>query len=254
MDWVTLLIIPVVVIVVGLLIEYYVIQPIKQAKEIPLPTRVTRDWENAIRKAVKHFKAQQSGFENEGLFNSKKDDSKTVKVEECTVYRGKASLIVSTSYVAVSGNYLSLNPKDTQYWNVTNKYRLEIDRTGDILKSNKVDSQQIPIGGDIPPMKLSVHNIQARTSEVINGVVKVFINFDIQNEGQAGKTCPQIEYPVVFMSKNKYEPTPHFANVKQLDVAALSTVKFTWEEEFNFIDVPLVTDTSKIKVRLKPCP
>lgn len=112
MDWVTLLIIPVIVVVIGLLIEYYVIQPIKQAKEIPLPTRVTRDWENAIRKAVKHFKAQQSGFENEGLFNSKKDDSKTVKVEECTVYRGKATLIVSISYVAVSGNYLSLNPKE----------------------------------------------------------------------------------------------------------------------------------------------
>jgi hypothetical protein len=65
MDWLTILIFPVVVVVIGLLIEYFVIQPIKKAKEIPLPTNVNRDWANAIRKAVKNFRDQQSGFEFE---------------------------------------------------------------------------------------------------------------------------------------------------------------------------------------------
>jgi hypothetical protein len=233
MDWLTVLIIPIVVVVIGLLIEYYVIQPIKQAKAIPLPTNINRDWANAIRKAVRNFKAQQSGFENEGLFNTKKDDSKTIKVDECRVYRGKASLIVSVSYIGVSGNYLSFNPKDTRYWNVTKKYRLEVDRTGDILKSTEVDTQQTPIGGDVPPTKLSVSNIKSSTSKVTNGTVTVFIDFDIKNEGQAGSTCPQIEYPVVLMSKGKYEPSPHISNMKKVGLMWAQR----WNSENGFLMV-----------------
>lgn len=254
MNWLTLLIIPIVVGVIVVLIEYYIIQPIKQSKEIPLPGHVNRDWGNGIRKAVKHFKDQQSGFENEGLFNNKKDDSKTFKVEECTVYRGKAILIISVSYVGVSGDYISINSKDKRYWNVTKKYRLEVDRIGDILKSNEVDSQQTPIGGDVPPTKLSVQNIKASTGKVTNGVVKVFITYDIKNEGRAGKTCPQIEYPVVLMSKSKYEPAPHIANMKQVEIPALSVVTYKYEESFSFMDFPVINDLSKIKIRLKPCP
>jgi hypothetical protein len=163
----------------------------------------------------------------------------------------KLSRTSETSKVALN---LSFNAKDTQYWNITKKYRLEVDRIGDILKSAEVDSQQTPIGGDIPPTKLSVSNIKSSTSKVANGVVKVFVTFDIKNEGQAGNICPQIEYPVVLMSKSKYEPAPHIVNMKKVDIPALSTATFKYEESFNFIDVPIINDTSKITIRLKACP
>lgn len=253
MNWLTLLIIPVIVGVIVVLIEYYIIQPIKQSKEIPLPIHLNRGWGNGIRKAVKQFKAQQSGFENEGFFNTKKDNSTTFMVEKCTVYRGKAILVISVSYIGVSGDYISLNSKDKRYWNITKKYQLEVDRTGDILKSSEIDFQQTPIGGEIPPTKLSVQNIKSSTGKVSNGTVKVFISFEIKNEGQAGKICPQIEYPIVLMSKRKYEPAPHIANMKQVEIPALSTILYKYEENFNFMDVPVISDLSKIKVRLKSC-
>ena len=131
----TALIFPAIAIAIGLLLEYFGMQPLKNAILIPRSSTMSRNWATAMRKAVKQFKAEQTGYN----WNRWLSNKNNITIEEWEVGRGQAILTLAVSKQQPSAE----NPIPgmvifTTERRIIAKYQLVIDRTGDILKMRSV--------------------------------------------------------------------------------------------------------------------
>ncbi len=118
---------PFVLLLVGLLVEYWVIQPIRNSQEYKDVSKENRrDWATATTRAIKRFRRQQPHYK--GLFRRK-----NIKIEATEVKRGYAII-----WIAVSKSQFFRNRSDNTS-EVEERFELTIDRTGDILRVKSLD-------------------------------------------------------------------------------------------------------------------
>jgi hypothetical protein len=130
----TLVISPVTVIVIGLVIEYWVIQPLKGRKDSSAQPLVTnRDWATAQKKAIEQFKSERPEYR----WNNSVGE--TIRTERFDGLRGQGTLQIAVwTNRAAQGAYLE--PA------VIERHKFVIDRTGDI-----VGREAIPVQRPKPP-------------------------------------------------------------------------------------------------------
>ena len=91
----TFLIIPIVIGVIMLVIEYWVIQPMRVANDHSLSLltgSANRDWSTAMKTAVKRFRANRGNY----LFSL---ISEHFKIEEAHIEKGRATLTLKCSLI-----------------------------------------------------------------------------------------------------------------------------------------------------------
>jgi hypothetical protein len=139
-DLATLVVFPVVVGVIILIVEYFVIQPIRKAKavSIPHPSSISRDWMTAIKNGVRKFKTQQSGY----VWSWWSRDRHSISIEEWSIEKGRATvtLTVSGKQSVVENPIPGVISFGTTQ-RIIARYQLSIDRTGDILKMISIPIQ-----------------------------------------------------------------------------------------------------------------
>ena len=256
-----LILLPVVVIVIGLIIEYWVIQPIRKKSEVAIPSSpmISKGWATAIRRGIKQFKVQQTGY----IWHWWSRNRNTITIEAWKIEKGCATLTL-----AVSGEYKTVEtpvPGVIQFvtkQRVAGVYELIIDRTGDILRMDSLPFTSVQSSTspnlsqeDLPETKLTIKNRKRPVVEKKNGEVKVIIEFDVENSGKVGKACPYVEFQVVTIGKDgKLAPQPFRSEPESYDIPALTIVPFRLKYSFHSPDWPLVGPSDKVRVELFPYP
>jgi hypothetical protein len=249
--------IPVIGIVIGLIIEYFIIQPIKKATEraIPSSPSISKDWSTAMKKAIGQFRSQYYGHIGQWLPRP----HESVTIDEWDIEKGRATLTL-----AINKMLETFEPGILGFFRIPRviaKHKLTIDRTGDILeiKSIPVDLSQTGYSSRTPPsplreMTLTIKNWQARREKVNNGVNAV-IEFEVENSGKAGKICPYIEFEVVTTELDgNYTPKKWHTKPKPVDIPALCVKPFRYSLFFQSPDLPLVEPPHEVKIELRTYP
>src|SRR3972149_4862465 len=136
-DLATLILIPVAVVVIGLIIEYWIIQPIRKRTEIAIPSSrsINKDWAIAIRRAIRQFKAQPSDY-NWKWWSPGRN---RLIIEAWKIEKGQATLTVAVS--EKQDTVAKPVPGIIQFVTVKRiiaRYELIIDRIGEVLKVNSI--------------------------------------------------------------------------------------------------------------------
>jgi len=112
---------PIIVLIIGLVIEYWVIQPIKISHEFRnLPERNRRDWITATSIAIKALRKKQPDYN--GILRRR-----NIQIEEKEVKHGHAIIKIGISEKRYIWENITSDPQIIQ------RVELIIDRTGDIL-------------------------------------------------------------------------------------------------------------------------
>jgi hypothetical protein len=264
-DLSTVIVFPLLVAVAALILEYWVIKPLRKKHEVALPTSsqpVSRDWATAVKRAIKQFKAQQSGYNWRWWLWWLKDQN-TVTIEDLDPGRGKATLILAVSKSQPSAE----NPVPgvltlTTEHRVVARYQIVIDRTGDILKIDslpvkiaRTGSSPVQYQDELPTTTLVIKNRRKPLVENIGNEVRVTIEFDVENSGRAGKVCPYIEFRIVTTrGDGRYTPKTFRSDPMAFDIPALCIKPFSLKFRFPLPDAPLVKSSKYVKVELYRCP
>ena len=125
---ISLLFWPLVVGLLLLLIEYFIIQPIRKRIEPSPPRGVSSTWQTAMRKAIRSFKENQIGSWN--LWTKKK-----VTIEGWSIQRGYAILVLAVwNEIHTAEQPIPAVAQFVKKSVIVAKYELTIDRTGEILR------------------------------------------------------------------------------------------------------------------------
>jgi|GEM_PF-4512398 hypothetical protein len=247
---------PVIVGIIILIVEYFVIQPLRKANEVSIPPSVGRDWATAIKTAVKKFKAQQSGY----IWLWFLPNRNTITLDEWNIQKGQATIMLSV--------YRKIETWETPVPGLAHRvtvpqliarYELLIDRTGDIRRLNSVVittnsqsnySQQLK--NSLPPTTLEIKNRSVKTEKIPKDGIKILVEFDVVNSGKLGKVCPYMEYKVINTIRGDNRSV-HSAP-KSYAIEALGTIHFRFEKVFYPPDLPLADSIEKVKIEIYPCP
>jgi hypothetical protein len=255
----TLLIIPVIVVVIGLIIEYWIIQPLRRAKFSLISNKpISRDWMSAIKKAVKEFRRCRG----EAVFFLSKE---RIKVEQVHIEKGRATLTLAVMpkssplfYGSVSWmfNLMGIFPR------MIGKYEVTIDRTGDILKIDSLPIEESgrygePFLGRVAqdskprPKGIFLKEVKKPITEVTHEGLKVRIEFVVENWGEATKIYPHVEYKVAEFRAGKYEGRVVQSPVSwEVDLQARSTTPIAFDAVFDAMTILLTKPPNKVKVKL----
>jgi hypothetical protein len=130
-DFWTVLGIPVILVITSLILEYWIIQPIRSSKGFRrMPRKSQRDWVTATTEAVKRFRKQQPHYS--GLLRRS-----NIKIEEKEVKRGYAVVRIAVFENRFFWENLISSSR------VEERFELTIDRTGDVL-----DVKTLPVAED----------------------------------------------------------------------------------------------------------
>jgi hypothetical protein len=259
-DFTGLIIIPVIVIVIGLIIEYWIIQPVRKKSELVIPSSpaIDKDWAIAIRTGVEQFKSQQTDFRWKWWLPNRN----TVTIEAWNIRKDQAdlTLVVSEKYPT----FQSVAP-DLLYYTTSQRiiarFELALDDIGTILRMRSLPvvapDRGTSLGisqSDLPETDLTIKNIRRPTVEKVDGKAIVTIEFDVENSGRAGKVCPYVEFQVVALDKaGKLVPQPFRTALQTYHVSALSIQPFTFQHTFYAPEWPLVEPPNKVRIGLSPC-
>lgn len=256
----TLLVIPVIVVVIGLIIEYWIIQPLRRAKFSSISNKpISRDWMSAIKKAVKEFQRWRG---EAVLFLSKE----RVKVEQVHIEKGRATLtlaVMPKSSPLFDGSISWMFNLYGIFPRMIGKYEVTIDRTGDILKIESLPIEESGkygeplLGRDAQDYKprhkkgIFLKEVKKPTTKVTYEGLKVRIEFIIENWGEAAKIYPHIEYKVAELRGGKYEERVVQSPASwEVDLQAWSTTPVAFDAVFDATTVLLTKPPNKVKVKL----
>ena len=254
-DLATLIIFPVIVGVIVLLVEYFVIQPIRKAKSVSIPrsSSISRDWMTAIKTGVKQFKAQQPGY----VWNWWSRDRHNIAIEEWSIEKGQATLTLAVSAKqSVVNNPIPGVISFGTAQRVIARYQLTIDRTGDILRMISIpvqnDAADYPASATHPRAKgIVLKEVKKPITEVTHEGLKVRIEFVAENWGKATRIYPYVEYKVAEFIGGKFvervvSSPPSWA----VDLDAYSSTLIPFEATFDATTVILTKPPNKVKVKL----
>ena len=127
----SLLIIPVVVGLIVLIIEYWIIQPLKAARESePKLIRAGKNWSTAIENATEKFKQQQPQYDW-------KKGCESVKIDKVHTGREHGIIILS---VITDDSFRAPPAQSTPY--VLAKYHLTIDLAGNVRELELLEQSE----------------------------------------------------------------------------------------------------------------
>lgn len=202
---------PVIVVVVGLFIEYWFIQPLRNRKRgLSQSSQQTgRDWATAQEKAIEWIKSQRPTYEW-------KRGSESIRVESFQGSRGRRvlNLAILTERISLGG-YL-------RHPVVIERLKLTIDKSGDPLEQesipvDKPNTSELPEMDDmlrdifnfastnkpkaeLPDTTVTIRERKEPIVTVTSDSVVVRIEFVVENKGRAGKICPYVEFKLLTCS------------------------------------------------------
>jgi hypothetical protein len=256
----TLCILPIIVGVILLLIEYFVIRPIQDARDVSALKsypQVDQGWSSIILNSIKQFKSYQS---NHSFLSSER-----VRIEEVDINSNGATLIVTVSprtslLFLATMIYSRMNLRG---WSVPvkSKYRLTIKPGGEIKEIRKLEESTVQdvdqAGGRpvAPPRdEMVLKEIKEPVTRVTPNGVEVTINFVVENGGQHRKIHPRVHYRVAqlvnsrFQERDVYSPDDWIVELKPNTIQPIAFTK-----EFGFGSVVVLTKPpNKVSVRLIP--
>ncbi len=247
-------IVPFIVAVVGgaivVLFEYFIVQPIRRAIDASIPeASVGRDWIDAMRRALKRFRAQYYGPLGQWLPRPHEN----ITIDEWEIEKGRATLTL-----VVNKMLETFEPGIVGFFRVPRviaKHKLIIDRTGDILevRSIPVDFSQTGRSTRLPEMTVAVKNKKARLEKVHNGS-NAIIEFEVENSGKAGRVFPYIEFQVITTALDgNYSQKKWNTKPKPVEIPALTIQPFKYTLFFEFPALPLVEPPNEVKIEMHPC-
>jgi hypothetical protein len=254
-DLAIVLVFPVVAGVIVVLVEYFVVQPIKKATEraIPSSSEISKDWATAMKKAIKRFRAQYYGAAGQWWPRP----HETIVVEKWRIEKGRATLTLALTKMVETFEYGILDfyriPR------VIAKHELTIDRTGDILEIRLLSFEQIQAtqypAASLRETTLRIKKRKPPRIEKVQNGVNVILEFEVENTGKAGLVCPYIEFQVVTAEVDgKYAPKKFNTKPKPFAIDALTTQPFKFKLFFKLPELPLVEPPHKVTIELHPCP
>lgn len=228
--------VPITVGIIILILEYWLIQPLRDAKggRLPFFSPIRRNWSTATKRALKSFKTQHDQYK--WFFAREK-----VNVESMSVDKGKATLnlkVTTRARNSQSSLYkLFIEPL------VIARYQLVIDRSGDILKKQTLDLKPLA------KIKFSSSPIKQETESGISVIFTVLI----ENHGRSGKFCPVFEcftVNVLLPEEERFQWTK--AKLEPIEVDSFDTEQVRCEVIFSPPEAPLVSHNHKVKISVDP--
>lgn len=255
----SVIIIPIVVGVIVLLVEYYVIQPWQNSRDLAAATTdevVDSKWSAALKKGMKRFRDFQSSSSTFSVIER-------IRIEEIKIISTSATLIVSVKPRAYSLFILtrlySLMRVDGISFPYETRYRLTIRDDGDIAEIAKLEEkfvkQHFKNQPSSPQIKddLKLKEVNPPVSEVKSGNLRVTISFTVENIGRARKIHPVVEYKVARLKGGKFEEeavTSPKDWIIELDPNCIQPISFS--TDFNDVNVVVLTKPPhRISVKLK---
>lgn len=218
--------------------------------------QVRQVWSIAIKKAIRQLKVQRS---NHALFLS----NERFKLEEVQVEENKAVLIITVApKLPLLFAFLGLRSMmELAGWSQLTeaKYKLTIDRGGDILQIKLIEESTLR---NIMSLKQSSYGkqqlvlkeVKEPVTEITSNGLKISVTFIIDNRGLRKKIHPKVEYKIAKLRGGKFEeslissPTDW---IIELNPKTIHPVTFT--QTFDDVKIVLLKDPpNKISVKLFP--
>ncbi|MBI3241245.1 MAG: hypothetical protein HYZ49_03020 [Chloroflexi bacterium] len=254
---------PVIVVVVGLAIEYWIVQPLRNRRGGH--SQLSRDWATAQEKAIEWIRSQRPNYEWE-------HGSESIKVESFQGSRGRGTLNLAILTERISLRGYHRHPA------LIERLKLTIDKSGDILEQESIPVEKPDTAGlpemdemlrdifnlastnkprtELPDTTVTIKEVKEPTVNITSNSVVVRVEFVIENKGRAGKICPYVEFKVVDMQRGITSGEQKIRSKEDwvVEVDELSTYTLAREWTFAPAIVPLVKPPHKVKVELYPCP
>ncbi len=233
------------------IIEYFIIQPIKKTvdRAVPSSAEINRDWATAIAKAIKYLRMQHYGLFGQWIPRPKE----SIEVQKWTINKGRATLILSVIKMieTIDREFTAI----TQMPHTLAQYTVTIDRSGDILEFYASRFEEPPVS--LPPLRemtVEIANKKQPRIETANGGVNAVLEFAIRNTGRAGTICLYIEFKVVTSRVDgHYSPRTFKTKPKPLAINAMGLTPVKLSLFFPFPELPLIDPPHNVTIELQSC-
>lgn len=262
MDLLTLCISPFIVGVILLLLEYFVIQPVQNTRDLAVlksSPQIGPGWSDAIMSGIRHFRSLQSN-------SAFPLNAERVRVEDVKISGDRAlvSATVSPRHSLALLFAMIYYVLRVRGWTVhmASRYQLTIKKDGDVIEVKKLDETTMHDSGSqggkvtAPPRdEMRVKQVHEPVTQVTSSGVEVTINFDVENWGRRRKVHPKVHYRVSQWINGRFEERDVYSPddwVIDLEPDVIQPVAFTYQFGFGSIVVVLTDPPHKVSVRLTP--
>lgn len=188
-----------------------------------------------------------------------------IKIEEVTINRNTAILITQvkqrTSLVFILMRIYSLMKVDGMAFPLETKYKLTVDRSGEIKEVRVL--QESSIRHTIQPITATSANSQTRIvlkkiekpiTEIIDGKLNVTVKFTVENYGESRTIRPEVKFTVAELVNGKFqEKIITSPNDWIIDLNPNIIQPLSFKKEFNHVNIVVLTKPPhKVSVRLIP--
>jgi hypothetical protein len=249
---------PLIVGVLLLLVEYLIIQPIQDAKDLSVLNssgNVDDSWSQALKKAIAQFKHLQSST---FFFPTER-----VKIEEVMINRDIATLITQVkpraSLLFILTRMYSSMKVDGIVLPIETKYKLTVDRGGEIKEVRVLEESSIrhtiqpsTTPSAHPRTGIVLKKIEKPVTEIFDGKLVVTIKFVVENWGESRTIRPDVKFTVAeLVNGNFREKVITSPDDWIIDLRSNTIHPLSFTQEFNDINIVVLTKPPhKVSVRL----
>jgi hypothetical protein len=258
----TLCITPLAIGVILLLAEYFVVQPLQDARDssaLRSDENIDSTWSKAIKSAILKFKHYQS--------SSSMLSNERVKIEEVEIRHNVAKLVITVtpraSLLLLLGRiYSSMNLGG---WSIPTKtkYRMTVDSSGDIQEIRFLEetvirdaknSGRAPLPTSHPQDGIVLKEVQEPKIQVSLNKLEVTIRFIVENWGEPRRIHPKVQYKVAQLINGEFRErlvTSPDDWIVQLEPNSINPLSFVME--FGETNIVVLTKSpNKVSVKLIP--